>query len=177
MALLVNGQASLGGMGLCRRSCCERTGRGRQGKCSGALNWVRRRWDKKIGSASAWARFLIFFRQRGHRQAWLGGLRRTVGRTFRTGSASTWTRFLIVGKFWQDWHGGLEREAPEAGAILFASSIKDAVAIQMGDQDSMLGEDNLAAEIGKGAQADEGMGEGGHNMPLHSCWWEGRGRG
>ncbi len=173
MALLVDGQASLGGLGLCRRSCCEQTGRGRQGKCSGALNWVSRRCDKKIGSAFAWTRFLIFFRQRGQRPAWLGGLRRAGGRTFGLGSASAWARLLIDGKFRQDWHGGLEREAPEAGAILFAPSVEDAVAIWMDDQDSMLGENNLAAEIGKGAQADEGMGEGGHNMPLHSRWWEG----
>ncbi len=48
MALLVDGQAFLGGMGLCRRSCCERPGQGRQGKCSGALNWVSRRRDKKM---------------------------------------------------------------------------------------------------------------------------------
>jgi hypothetical protein len=47
----------------------------------------------------------------------------------------------------------------------------------MDDQDSMLGENNLAAEIGKGVQANEGMGKGGHNMPLHSRWWEGWGRG
>jgi hypothetical protein len=59
----------------------------------------------------------------------------------------------------------------------FAPSVKDAVAIRMDDRDSMLGENNLAAEISKGAQADEGMGEGGHNMVLHSCWWEGWGRG
>ena len=64
---------------------------------------------------------------------------------------------------------------PEAGAILFALSVEDAVAIRMDDQDSMLGENNLAAEIDKKAQADEGMGEGGHNMPLHSRWWEGWG--
>jgi hypothetical protein len=96
---------------------------------------------------------------------------------FGIGSASAWTRFLIVGKFGQDWHGGLEREAPEVGAILFMPSVKDAVAIWMDDQDNMLGEDNLAAEIGKGAQADEGMGEGGHDMPLHSRWWEGWDRG
>jgi hypothetical protein len=48
VALLVDGQASLGGMGLCRRSCCDWAGRGRQGKCSGALNWVSRRRDKKL---------------------------------------------------------------------------------------------------------------------------------
>ncbi len=177
MALLVDGQASLGGMRLCRRSCCVWTGRGRQGKCSGALNWVSRRWDKKIGSASAWAQFLKFFRQRGHQQAWLGGLLQAGGRTFGIGSAFAWAWLLIVGKFWQDWHGGLEREAPEVGAILFVPSIEDAVAIRMDNRDSMLGENNLAAEIGKGAQADEGMGEGGHNMPLHNCWWEGWGRG
>ena len=29
---------------------------------------------KKIGSASAWARFLIIFIQRGHRQACIGGV-------------------------------------------------------------------------------------------------------
>ncbi len=83
----------------------------------------------------------------------------------------------IFVKFWQNWHGVFEREAPEAGAILFAPSVKDAVAIRMDDQDSMLGENHLAAKIGKGAQADKGMGEGGHNMPLHSRWWEGWGRG
>jgi hypothetical protein len=96
---------------------------------------------------------------------------------FGIGSASAWARLLIVDKFQQDWHGGLEREAPETGAILFAPSVEDAVAIRMDDQDSMLGENSLAAKIGEGAQADEGMGEGGHNMPLHSRWWEGWGRG
>ncbi len=42
---------------------------------------------------------------------------------------------------------------------------------------SMLGENSLAAKISKGSLANEGMGEGGHNMPLHSRWWEGWGRG
>ncbi len=92
------------------------------------------------------------------------------------GNCTNCTSTLFV-KFQQDWHGGLEREAPEGGAILFAPSVKDAVAIRMDDQDSMLGENNLAAKIGKRAQADEGMGGGGRNMPLHSRWWEGWGRG
>ena len=32
------------------------------------------RWFEKIGSASAWARFLIIFKQRSLRHAWLGGI-------------------------------------------------------------------------------------------------------
>ncbi len=60
----------------------------------------------------------------------------------RTGTFSIVTPFLetvpivpvhFFVKFRQDWHCGLVREAPEAGAILFAPSIKDAVAIQMDD--------------------------------------------
>jgi hypothetical protein len=66
------------------------------------------------------------------------------------GNCTNCTSTLFV-KFWQDWHGGLEREAPEAGAVLFAPSVEDAVAIRMNDRDSMLGENNLAAKIGKGA--------------------------
>ncbi len=99
-------------------------------------------WEvaRKNGSASAWARFLIFFRQCGHRQAWLVSL---------------------------------EWELPEAGAILFSPSFKDAMPIWMDDRHSCLGEHNLAAEVGKGVQADEGMGEGGHHMSLHRCRWEG----
>ncbi len=45
--------------------------------------------------------------------------------------------------------------------------------IWMDDRHSHLGEHNLAAEVGKGAQANEGMGEGGHHMSLHHCRWEG----
>ncbi len=66
------------------------------------------------------------------------------------GNCTNCTSTLFV-KFRKDWHGGLEREAPEAGAILFVPSIEDAVAVRMDDQDSMLGENNLAAKIGKGA--------------------------
>ena len=40
---------------------------------------------------------------------------------------------------------------------MFAPSIKDAVAIRMDDQDSMLGENNLAAKIGKGVWGKEGI--------------------
>ncbi len=87
MALLVDGQASLGRMGLCRRSCCDQASRGRQGKCSGALIWVSRRWDKKIGRASAWARFLIFFNNRLGLVA-CGGLMGGRGGVERTGTFS-----------------------------------------------------------------------------------------
>ncbi len=41
---------------------------------SRSLNWGGERWFEKIGSASAWARFLIIFKQHGHRQTWLGGV-------------------------------------------------------------------------------------------------------
>jgi hypothetical protein len=45
--------------------------------------------------------------------------------------------------------------------------------IWMDDRHSRLGEHNLAAKVGKGAQANEGMGEGGDHMSLHCCRWEG----
>ena len=41
---------------------------------AGSLNWLGGRWFEKIGSASAWARFLIIFTQRGHQQARIGGV-------------------------------------------------------------------------------------------------------
>jgi hypothetical protein len=39
----------------------------------------------------------------------------------------------------------------------------------MNDGHRCLGEHNLAAKVGKGAQADEGLGEGRHHMVLHHC--------
>jgi hypothetical protein len=127
-------------MGLCGRSWCERMGRDRQGKCSRTLNWAGERRHEKIGSASAWARFLIIFSQGGHQQAWLVGL---------------------------------EWESPEAGTILFLPSFEDAMPLWMDDRHSRLGEHNLAAKVSKGAKANEGVGEKGHNMSLHRCRWEG----
>ncbi len=51
------------------------------------------------------------------------------------------------------------------GAILFAPSAEDAVAIRMDDQDSMLGKKKSGSQDRQRAQANEGMGEGGYNMP------------
>ncbi len=47
----------------------------------------------------------------------------------------------------------------------------------MNDGHRCLGEKNLEAEIGKGAQANEGMGEGEHHMALHRCRGKKWGRG
>jgi hypothetical protein len=67
----------------------------------------------------------------------------------------------------RSWLGGLERETPETRAIVFAPSFEDAVAIRVDDRHSGLGENDLAAEVGERPQTDEGVGEGGHHVPLH----------
>ncbi len=68
--------------------------------------------------------------------------------------------------------GGVEWESPKAGAVLFLPPLEDGVPIGMDDRHSRLGEDYLAAEVGKWPQAYEGMGEGGHHMALHRCRWK-----
>jgi hypothetical protein len=49
----------------------------------------------------------------------------------------------------------------------------------MNDGHFCLGEDDLAVEVGKGAQANRCMGEGGHHVALHGCrgkkWGRGKG--
>jgi hypothetical protein len=49
--------------------------------------------------------------------------------------------------------------------------------IWMNDRHHHLGKQNLAAKVGKGAQANEGMGEGRHHMALHCCRGKRWGRG
>ncbi len=150
-------------------------GRDRQGNCIGALNWAGERRREKIGSASVWARFLIIFRQR-HRswceqtgrdqQGKCSGTLNWAGerRHEKIGSTSTWARFLIIFSqrgHRQAWPVGLEWKSLEAGTILFLPSFKDAMPLWMDDRHSRLGEHNLAAKVGKGAQADEGVEPGG----------------
>jgi hypothetical protein len=43
------------------------------------------------------------------------------------------------------------------------------MSIWMNDGHHCLGEQNLAAKVGEGAQANEGVGEGRHHMALHRC--------
>jgi hypothetical protein len=166
-------------------------GRDRKGNCIGALNWAGERQREKIGSASAWAQFLIIFRQccrswceqtGRDRQGKCSGTLNWAGerRREKIGSTSAWARFLIIFSqrgHQQAWLVGLEWESPEAGTILFSPSFEDAMPLWMDDRHSPLGEHNLAAKVGKGAQANEGVGERGHHMSLHCCRWEGRGRG
>ena len=52
---------------------------------------------------------------------------------------------------------------------MFPPPLEDGVPIGMDDRHSRLGEDDLAAKVGKCSQAYEGMGEGGHHMTLHRC--------
>ena len=49
------------------------------------------------------------------------------------------------------------------------SSLMDTMAVGINDVHSCLGENNRVAKVSKEAKADEGMGEGGHHMALHSC--------
>ncbi len=115
--------------------CSQQGNWRRHAGTSRTLNWVGERWFEKIGSAPTWARCLIIFMQREHRQTWLGGV---------------------------EWES-------QAGTVKFTPTFEDAVPIGMDDRHSRLGENNLAAYVGKWPQADEGMGEGGHHMALHRC--------
>ncbi len=63
------------------------------------------------------------------------------------------------------------------GAVNFSPTFKDDMPVLMNDGHRCLGEKNLAAEVGEGAQADEGMGEGRHHMTLHHCRGKRWGRG
>jgi hypothetical protein len=45
------------------------------------------------------------------------------------------------------------------GAIPFSPSFEDALTIKINDGDVIFGEDDLAALVGKWAQADKGMGK------------------
>ncbi len=62
------------------------------------------------------------------------------------------------------WAAGFEWEAPKAGAVPFPPSFEDATAVRMDDLHICLGKNNGVAEVGKWAQADEGMGEGRHHV-------------
>jgi hypothetical protein len=66
---------------------------------------------------------------------------------------------------------------PEVGGMLLWPLFEDAVLIRMDDRHRCLGENYLAAEVGKRAQADEGMGEGWYHMALHCCRWKRWGKG
>jgi hypothetical protein len=50
--------------------------------------------------------------------------------------------------------------------MLLLPSFKDAVTIRMEDKHRHLGENYLAAKVGKRAQVNEGMGEGWHYVAL-----------
>jgi hypothetical protein len=67
----------------------------------------------------------------------------------------------------------LEWELPETRAVGFIPSLEDVIPIRMNDKHCCLGEKDRAVKVGKWAQADEGMGEGGHHVALHCC----RGKG
>jgi hypothetical protein len=60
--------------------------------------------------------------------------------------------------------------------MLLPPSFEDAVPIRM-DGHCRLGENYLAVEVSKRAQADEGMGGGWHHLALHRCRWKRWGRG
>ena len=62
------------------------------------------------------------------------------------------------------WAAGFEWEAPKAGAIPFPPSFKDAAAVRMDDLHICLGKNDGVAEVGKWAQANEGMGEERHHV-------------
>ncbi len=66
---------------------------------------------------------------------------------------------------------------PQAGAVDFSLTFKNGMPVWMNDGHRHLGEQNLAAKVGKGAQANEGMGEGRHHMALHPCRGKRWGRG
>ena len=70
LASRVNRGDAVDGM---EQRCSQRRTWWRHAGLRWSLNWVGGRWFEKIGSASAWARFLIIFTRRRHRQAWLGG--------------------------------------------------------------------------------------------------------
>jgi hypothetical protein len=53
----------------------------------------------------------------------------------------------------------------EAGAGHILPSREYGMPIGVEDSDSCFGEDNVAALVGKRPQANEGMGERGHDMP------------
>ncbi len=65
----------------------------------------------------------------------------------------------------------------QARAVNFSPTFEDGMTVWMNDGHCCLGEQNLAAKVGKRAQVDEGMGEGRHHMALHCCRGKRWGRG
>ncbi len=66
---------------------------------------------------------------------------------------------------------------PQVRTVDFSPTFVDGMPIWMNDRHHCLCEHNLAAEVGKEAQVDEGMGEGRHHMALHCCREKRWGRG
>jgi hypothetical protein len=88
-----------------------------------------------------------------------------------------WARSQRAGRGPLTWAAGFEWEVPKAGAVPFSPSLEDAMAVQMDDLNIRLGEDDGVAEVGKWAQADEGMGKGRHDVAQHRFFGKRWGRG
>ena len=68
---------------------------------------------------------------------------------------------------------------PETSARFFPPSLEDAYTLRVAHRNIFVGEDDLAALVGKWPQAHKGMGKRWHHMPLHHCGrerWYGRER-
>jgi hypothetical protein len=62
-------------------------------------------------------------------------------------------------------------------AVDFSPTFEDGMPIWRNEGHCHLGEQNLAAKVGKGAHTDEGTGEGRNHMALHCCRGKRWGRG